>query len=220
MTHPFEITYQDVGRLNDYQLTDVLDRLLRLEAESHGIASSAVQVSLKIDVPDGGEDGLIEWEDGPGRTHWLPQRLVLFQCKATPMTPQECGKEILKPRSNDLKPRVEEVLDRGGSYVLFYGRSCSNVGQNNRIKKIRLALGQAGKSYANIADIHIYDANRIASWVNQFIPAVVVVSAYVGRALPIGLQTWDAWSKYADHHWGLCPTTRCRNASSSSESIS
>lgn len=56
----FDITFQDIERLNDIQLTELLLCLLHLESASSKIPLSCVGVSLKIDVPDGGEDGRIK----------------------------------------------------------------------------------------------------------------------------------------------------------------
>jgi hypothetical protein len=53
MTQLFEITHKDVNQLTDYQLTDLLCRLLHLEAARFSITASGVRVSLHIDVPDG-----------------------------------------------------------------------------------------------------------------------------------------------------------------------
>lgn len=57
MAFVFEIQAKDVSDLNAFDLTRLLKMLLHLEAGSSGIAGSAVEVSLNIDVADGGEDG-------------------------------------------------------------------------------------------------------------------------------------------------------------------
>ena len=119
MTQLFEITHKDINHLTDDQLTDLLRRLLHLEAARFGIAASGVRVSLHIDVPDGGEDGRIQWSEGPVRTDYVPNRLTMFQCKAKAMRPADCGKELRLPHSKQLKPQVEKVLDAGGSYILL-----------------------------------------------------------------------------------------------------
>ena len=83
MSFLLEIEAETITLLNDYQLTSLLKRLLHLEAWSAEIAQISVEVGLNITVPDGGEDGRIEWKNGPERTDYLPTRLVQFQCKAT-----------------------------------------------------------------------------------------------------------------------------------------
>lgn len=197
-----EVGYEDIERLSDRQLTDLLRRLLYLEAQSFNIPMSSVAVPLKIDVPDGGEDGRIRWDGQPDHTDWIPSRFTVFQCKACKMDARECGREVLIQKTQELKPRIEEVLDAGGSYVLFYGRSCNENETQPRVNEIRRAIASAGKAYADTADIRIYDANRIAGWVNKYIAAVVAVLAYVGGPMPEGLLTWNEWAGYGGHELG------------------
>lgn len=82
MTEIFEVDCDDIIKLNPEQLTDLLRYLLYLEADGFGIPLSAAHIPMKINVPDGGEDGRIQWEDGPPNTDWIPNRFTLFQCKA------------------------------------------------------------------------------------------------------------------------------------------
>jgi hypothetical protein len=196
MPLPFEVTYEDIERLKDVQLTDVLRRLLYLETSSADIPSFNVGVSMNIYVPDDGEDGRVRWQGGPERTDWLPSRFALFQCKATDMPPEKCKKEVCIRRSSKLKPQVEEVLDAGGTYILFYSRSCNKRQEKARLSRIREAISEAGKPYADTVDIQIYDSNKIADWVNLYLPAAVAVCQYAGRSIPAGLQTWASWEMY------------------------
>lgn len=94
----FEVTDDDIERLSAADLTELLRRLLLLDAAKNGIHRSSVVVPIKIDVPDGGEDGLVEWTDGPSRTDWIPSRVACFQMKATRMHPAACKRELLVDR--------------------------------------------------------------------------------------------------------------------------
>lgn len=201
MSYPFEVTDKEIIRLTDYQLTSLLSKLLHLEVAAAGIPASSVSVSMQINVADGGEDGLVNWQGGPERTDWIPNRLTLFQCKATDMPPAECKKEVCIKHSTQLKSRVEDVLDNGGSYVLFYNRGCNPKRQAPRLKSFREAIAAAGKGYADSADIQIYDASKIAVWVNQYIPAVIAVRRWTGGHLPSALLTWEGWEKYDENRF-------------------
>ena len=97
MTKPFNVESQHITRLDEYQLTQLLKLLLHAEADKHGIAQRAVDVALNIKVGDGGEDGRIEWKDGPESTDYLPNHLTQFQNKATEMDP------LIAPRNWSLK---------------------------------------------------------------------------------------------------------------------
>lgn len=201
----FEVTSEDVIRLNQWQLTDLLRRLLIVEADAEGIPLSSLSVSMNISAGDGGEDGRIQWTGGPDNTKWLPRRLVLFQCKATDMTESDCKKEILKKKNKPedplkLKDRVKDVLDQGGSYVLFCSRSYNTDNQEPRLAGFRKSLEDVeGQTYADSADLHIYDADKISNWVNCYPSIVAIVREWLGLAQLLNAQTWDSWAKYGDN---------------------
>ncbi len=191
----FEVTIDDIEHLNDVKLTDLMSRLLFLEADSHKLPDCLIHVSLKTDVPDGGEDGRIEWKDGPTHTKNIPSRLSIWQCKATVIEPADCKQEILAA-TNKLKPQVEKVLDVNGTYVLFYYKALNRQQIDNRIVKFREALTEAGKAYAATAKILIIDANQIVAWVNTHIAAITAVHSFVGKPIPLSAITWEWWSGY------------------------
>lgn len=197
----FEITYSDVERLTDIQLTEVLIKLLYSEAGKNGIYANAVSGSLNLTVGDGGEDAHIRWDGGVERTDWLPNRYTLFQCKATNMPPATCKKEFLYKDENDvikLKPQVDNVLSAGGTYILFYYKELNDWHIRPRINKFREALREAGKAYADTADIRIYDATKIANWANTFVAVKIQICTMLGRPIPEAVLAWDDWEKYDD----------------------
>ena len=173
MGHILEITPDDINRLNDIQLTDLLLRLLRMEAQKFGIPKSGISGSLEIKASDGGEDAHIKWSDGPEKTEWIPNRYTLFQCKAEKIGPKKCKTEIVS--ENELKPRVKDVLDNGGSYVLFFTQQCTTKMKNEREKVFREGIQSTGAPYYETVDIQIYDANEISMWVNDYVPLIVQV---------------------------------------------
>lgn len=197
MTQPFKIEASDINKLNQMQQTQLLKELLHAEAFRFGIEQRAVEVALNINVGDGGEDGRISWNNGPDSTDYIPNRLVLFQNKATDMGPTAYGNEILT-EVGIVKPQVDEVLHKGGSYVVFTTQKL-NTGQiNARKKKIREALANLGKTYADTCDIHIYDASKTAGWVNCYIPSIVAVQSWAGRPVERGLKTFELWREHEE----------------------
>jgi hypothetical protein len=199
MTRLFEITHEDINQLNDSQLTNLLRQLLHLEASRFKIAARGISIPLNIDVPDGGEDGRIQWKRGPKSTDYIPSRLTLFQNKARDMGPKAYADEMHQKDSVRLKPRTEEGLDAGGSYVLCTTQALNGRQIADRIKAMRAAIRDAGKSYASQADLRIYDANLIRDWTNHYIPAITAVSCWHGRPLLPGMQTWEYWSEFEEY---------------------
>lgn len=150
---------------------------------------------MNIDAPDGGEDGHLEWRDGPDPavSDYLPSRINAFQVKATGMTPDRCGREVLNKRMTDLKPRIRRSIERGGAYLLFYGRCCNPRQIQLRIEQIRQAIGQYLPDAAATANIQVYGAERIAEWANLYLAAQRHVLSEPGKNMPLGVQTWEEW---------------------------
>lgn len=199
MSGILEVTYRDIVNTTPDQLTELLRTLLYLEAKKFSISSLSVHVPLKINVPDGGEDGRIEWSDGPENTDFIPDRLVLFQCKAGTLTSTDCKKELLLRDESDIKPRVKEVLERDGTYVLFYNKDCNTDRAISKEDDLRNALTTLNKPYALTAKIKIFDANKIAEWVNRELSAVIKVLTWAGKNPPPGMITWDIWKGYPEN---------------------
>lgn len=200
-----EIDADSIVLLKDYQLTELLKILLHLEADAAGIAQRSVDVGLNINVPDGGEDGRIEWEDGPENTSMLPVRLVQFQVKATDMGPKKCSKEIID-KNGMVKPMVDNALSSGGAYIIFNSRKVNRQGKKRRIDSIREKLNELEKPYADTAIIEVYDAGTIQGWVNKYFSAVVAVSSWIKRPLIAGMQSWKEWAAMDDFfRFGFVP---------------
>lgn len=205
MTMPFRIEAADISRLNEIQLTQLLQVLLFLEAEANDLAKRAVEVSLNIKVGDGGEDGRVSWINGPDSTDFIPKRLTLFQNKATEMGPTEYGDEILTT-SGKIKPLVEQVLDSGGAYIVFTRQDLNTKLKQARIDKIREKLNEAGKTYFSSCEILIYDASQISGWVNLYVSAISNVQSWIGRPSHPGLKSFNSWKEDADIvRFKFCP---------------
>ncbi len=201
MPEVFRVESSDIKNLSPLQLTKLLKILLYLEARSNGIAERAVEVSLNINVADGGEDGRIQWNGEPKSTNFLPSNFVQFQNKAvSEMGPTDCAKEIINSEGS-VKHKVDEVLSAGGSYILFTTLELNQDQKDKRIERedaIRGKLNELGKSYSSTATIKIYDASMIEGWVNKYIPAIVTVLKWAGRPLFPGMKTWEDWGQHPE----------------------
>lgn len=192
----FEVQAEDIERLDAIYLTRLLEKLLRCEAKSCGIAQSAVEVALNITVADGGEDGRIKWEGDPDKTDFLPKRLVQFQCKTTKkMGPTAWANEILDSKGK-LKPMIKSVLENDGAYIMFTTQPLNEKQKEARVDAIRKKLRSLGEPFADDAEIHVYDASQIQGWTNKYVPAITTVLEWRHRPLPGGLMTWLEWEGY------------------------
>lgn len=196
---PIEVGAADIERLDSSQLNHLMGKLIMLEIKNKSIPDSAPVLSANITTSDGGEDASIQWTDGPEKTNWLPNRYTMFQAKATEMTAKQCANELMKPRSSELKIRVKEVFERKGHYILFCNNNYVHTSIIDRVKACKNKLKELGVAYADKAQIKIYDANAIASWVNTFQAAVAYVNEACGHYYLNTVMTWESWDRYKEH---------------------
>lgn len=191
-----QVTFEHIRRLSDAQLTNLLLRLLNLEALKNGIPLSDVRVPLNITIGDGGEDGRIKWSDGIEKTDNIPSRFSIFQVKATGMGPEKCKAELFTS-TGEIKPKIKSVASENGAYVIFCQNNAQDIDKN--IKKIREGLKEGGIANHATLTVEFYDAERIASWVNQYPQAAIYVAeCSVGISFDIGLKTWDGLNTRID----------------------
>ena len=119
------------------------------EAQTHDLPTDGIQVASNIHSGDGGEDGRIEWKDGPKRTPNLPSRLCQFQLKAGIINPSQARKEVLTKSGG-----VNEMM-RLGDYRRVATTSCCVPRriQSNTSCSARIPFAKHSKKQAsNIAD--------------------------------------------------------------------
>lgn len=189
----FEVDPLDIVRLNAEQLTELLRKLLHAEASERGIASRHVQVSLQINVADGGEDGNISWVGGPDPSGCLPDRTIGFQCKAVNQYGSTAAADEIVTANDDVKPLVDEVLAAGGTYIVFVSIQLNRQQIDERIASIRERLREKGKAYSAAAKILFYDAGQIAKWASSYISTLLAVYTWANKATVLGAKTWDEW---------------------------
>lgn len=190
-----EITYEHIESLEERQLVKLLDKLLRLEARIDNLPSPNIVVPQNTKSKDGGSDGRLEWIDGPSGTSRFKKRYTVFQCKAADLIPSKCGEEIFpkakKATIRKLKPQVEDVVNKDGSYILINSRPLADQSIKERINAFRDALKEAKKINHATFNIEVFDANYLTEWVNQHASAVNLVRQFNGITIPHGLRNWE-----------------------------
>ncbi len=191
-----EITISHINKLEADELTQLLNNLLRIEAEKASLPDWNVFVPQKITSADGGEDGRIEWSSNK-TTDWLKNNLTIFQNKATNLIPSKCFEEILLPKLKDqprkLKSQIEEVVIKNGCYTLFTRADLNPKEKAERVEEFRRAIKEANHPNYGTFQILIYDANSIKDWVNENVAAVTFVQACNGISRPNSFRIWDEW---------------------------
>ena len=194
----FDADTKQIEQLSSVQLVELLRRLLLAECRLVDIPLRATTVPLQITVADGGEDGRAEWRGGLGSTDFFPSRFCVFQSKAQNLTETSITSEVLKkPKEGaaKLNAAISQALTKRGAYVVF----CSQGFGGQKIDRLRnavvAAIRRGKRNPRHLKAIEIYDANRIANWVNTHPPiALWLASLKRGRSL-VGFQSHEAWGR-------------------------
>lgn len=202
-----QITYKEISRLGDVELSTLLLRLLLLESEKQKFEGvEKIVVPLRINVGDAGEDGRVKCSDTKS-SKWVKNKYSLYQCKATDLKPKGYYDEFFKQdnkKNKILKEQIEGVLDNGGQYVFFTSKDYNETSTKTRVAKVNEAIDyanhQLGKKYT-YDQVRILEANEISIWVNEFISAVTLVKEFCNIQSPFGLRTWGQWNE----------TSKCEN---------
>jgi hypothetical protein len=203
----FNVDLSQIEKLDSKQLVELLKKLLHAEAQKFGIGLRGVSVTLQITVPDGGEDGRIEWKEHLEQTDYIPSRFCVFQSKAikaAKMTKAEWKKEVWTKASQkkgsirELNDALKDAIENNGSYIGFTsGVLIESKKSKDRIDGIKEGIREA-RANPDSLKIDIYDAEKIADWVREH-PAVAVWLNERQSGLSLrGFQTVERWGKRPD----------------------
>ncbi len=186
----FEITGEDVQKLDDGQLRTLVARLAIAELSSKEFPVSGVTAGGDQNAPDGGLDVRVEVLGGYEGGDFVPRVPLGIQVKKPDMGPAAIKKEMIY--KGVLRPVIGELADIEGGYVIVSAQgSVADKLLQNRRNAIRDAL----KDHPSANKIHVdfYDRERLATWVNQYPGVAAWVRARVGRPLS-GWQALGDWS--------------------------
>lgn len=195
----FDVTPEQVSRLQPKQFAELLRRLLFSEARATNVALSGVSVPLKITVADGGEDGRISWRGGADSTDYLPHRFCMFQVKASTLSPSSWKKEVWSKASRGsgkqrkLAKAVQITQQENGAYIGFTTADTVQARVDEIEAALREGIVTAGGTVAEFAAIKIYNAEKIALWCTKH-PAVAVWVNEQATGLSLkGFQSIEQW---------------------------
>ena len=194
---PFEVTREHIERFDDRTLPVLLRKLLSAEALTHRLPEDGIHVAVSITTADGGEDGRIEWTEGPSRTPFLPSRFCQFQLKAGQVSPSDAAREVVN-RSGIVKPMVKGALEAGAHYILLCAHPYTQQQIEAREERIRSALRGAGIEFAD-ERVDFRDAGQVADWVNRH-PSVAAWAKELTQPGAVGpFRSWTHWASRPEH---------------------
>lgn len=204
MTPFTEVSCDDIERLDQTQLVDLLRILLHSEAKKHGLIKHGVHVPAQITVADGGNDG--EWDAASAPSEYIPRDFTIYQSKATSLEASGCVDELInKTRDpNDgrrkvevLKSQVKKAADRKGAYVYFIRKGYTQQSLENRLDDSYTKLKEFGIDKSEL-ELMFVDGNKIAMWANVHAAAIFFIKRSVSQICPFNVETYDYWAGHAE----------------------
>ncbi|MFW0976615.1 hypothetical protein [Leclercia pneumoniae] len=186
----FDIEKDELLRLSDTQLEELIARLAEAEVAIHGHSPACVNWSGSITAPDGGIDIHVQVPVDQLKPGFLVRPNTVFQAKKHKMPKATIEKEM--GTGNALLPIISEQARKQGSYIIVsLGDDCSPSGKADRLKAMRDAV----KDDPNKSNLHLdfYDRSKLIQWLRQHSSVMLWVKGKLGQGYS-GWQPYGAWS--------------------------
>lgn len=186
----FDIEKDELLRLSDTQLEELIARLAEAEVAMHGHSPACVNWSGSITAPDGGIDIHVQVPIDQLKAGFIVRPDTVFQAKKHKMPKAAIEKEITTGKA--LSPIISEQARKQGSYIIVsLGDDCSPSGKADRLKAMRDAV----KDDPNKSNLHLdfYDRSKLIQWLRQHPSVMLWVKGKLGQGYS-GWQPYGAWS--------------------------
>lgn len=186
----FDIEKDELLRLSDTQLEELIARLAEAEVAMHGHSPASVNWSGSITAPDGGVDIHVQVPVDQLKAGFLVRPDTVFQAKKHKMPKAAIEKEMGTGKA--LSSTISEQARKQGSYIIVsLGDDCSPSGKTDRLKAMRDAV----KDDPNESNLHLdfYDRSKLIQWLRQHPSVMLWVKGKLGQGYS-GWQPYGAWS--------------------------
>lgn len=185
-----DITADDILRLNDRALRELIGRLCEADFRKAARSTAGITSGGAQDAPDGGFDVVVDCNVPPPSESFIQRRYTGIQVKKPDMARAAILNEM---RPNGvLRPAIAELIAKSGSYLIVNSTgSVSASALDNR----RRAMREAVDSEPGNENLHLdfLDRNRIATWVRSHPSLILWIRNQIGRSLT-GWRPFDNWS--------------------------
>tara|TARA_Y100001001_G_scaffold156989_1_gene174492 strand:- start:14511 stop:18365 length:3855 start_codon:yes stop_codon:yes gene_type:complete len=186
----FDIEKDDLLRLTDTQLEELVARLAEAEIAAHGHSPAWVSWSGSINAPDEGIDIHVQVPVDTLNTGFLVKADTILQAKKHSMPKASITNEMAA--DGQLSPTISGQAAKGGSYIIVsLGDDCSPPMLKDRLKAMRDAV----KDDPDSGNIHLnfYDRSKLLQWLRQHPAIMLWAKGKLGQGYS-GWQPYGAWS--------------------------
>lgn len=186
----FEITTDQIGKLNDADARELVGLLAEQEAIRNGADASSITFGGDQRAEDGGIDVRASLPDTVIASGYIPRRQTGYQVKAESFGAAKTNSEM---RPGDvLRDAIQALGEAGGAYIIVSTQdNCTDTMLSRRRNAMAAAIADSPKAHSLHLDF--YDQKRVARWVNQHAGLVPWVRERIGEPLT-GWRPFGDWS--------------------------
>jgi hypothetical protein len=187
----FDVTSDDIARLEADQLREMVAKLAQAVMQAKGYSSTCLTWGGNMTAPDGGYDAYAELPQGAGYcAPGLPRHITGYQSKKNDLAKGAMAGEMW-PNGNSRQVLVE-LARQGGAYIIASsGANASHAMLESRRKAMRAQMDLYPNGASVLVDF--FDRNRLKDWVNEYPGLVPWVRERAGRTLD-GWKSFGNWS--------------------------
>jgi len=186
----FDIEKDELLRLSDTQLEELIARLAEAEVAAHGHSPAWVSWSGSINAPDEGIDIHVQVPVGTLSTGFIEKPDTILQAKKHPMPKGAITQEMVI--DDELSATISAQASKGAGYIIVsLADDCSPPNKKKRLKAMREAV----KDDPNSGNIHLdfYDRSKLIQWLRQHPSVMLWTKGKLGQGYS-GWQPYGAWS--------------------------
>lgn len=186
----FDIDKDELLRLTDALLEEMIARLGEAEIAANGHSPADVSWSGSINVPDEGVDIHVQVKTPELDTGFISRPDTILQSKRVSMPKSAITTEMAK--EGELNPTISNQARIGGSYIIVSLRDdCSPPMKKDRLDAMRAAVAKD----PNKDNIHLdfFDRSKLVQWVRQHPSVLLWLKRKLGQGYS-GWQPYGAWS--------------------------
>ena len=190
MSNLLEITGDDIARLNDADIRELIGLLCEADYRKAGLPTNGITWGGHQDARDGGLDVVVQGEISPPSNSFVPKKSTGFQVKKPDIPPANISKEM-RPKGH-LREAIKTLIHEGGAYILV---SSSGSTTDTALRKRIDAMKKAVANESNHQNLHLdfFDRGRVATWVRNHPSLILWVRNKIGRPLT-GWRPYDNWA--------------------------
>jgi hypothetical protein len=186
----FEVKKDDISKLSDVELRELVARLCEAELARRGLPKSSVRWSGAQTAPDGGLDVEVRAPGAAFKGDFLPTLPCGLQVKKPQMGPAKISAEM-RPEDS-LRPVIQQLADENGGYIIVsLDDDCAAQPLASRKKAMRDALADLAGPERLLTDF--YDRRHLVNWLREHPGVQLWVRERLGMPMT-GWRPYGRWS--------------------------